>query len=355
MRQPPSAVPRLALAGSGASPTSPRAGRSASRSSCSSRRLCRCRRSCRAAGRRRSSTSRTTSTSGLGEVEPHYWVESVILGVLLLAVLHGAALDEAARGRGRPASRRRPRRWWRRSSRRGSRTRRACSSFSPASAVRCARHPRKRGRGPPVRVRRAARGAAGGELVVLEGSGHLPHARDPSRSISCSATLSSRFRGRRAGCAASRAASAPTSPPPSARARAARCRDRGRAAQAPISTSTGSRQHPVIAALEARGERIHPASAKSRERVDAHRERVGRARPPLLPGHPPDGRDPARELHGLPRPRPRGAVRPLDRRRGVGVRLLPAREPGAEARGVRGSPTSSAGCRWRTAATASRT
>ena len=94
-------------------------------------------------------------------------------------------------------------------------------------------------------------------------------------------------------------------------------------------------QHPVTAGPRGAG-RAHPSGERAPgERVDAHRERVGRARPALLPGDPPDGRDPARELHGLPRPRPRRAVRPLDRRRGLGARLLPAREPGAEAGRVR--------------------
>ena len=90
-------------------------------------------------------------------------------------------------------------------------------------------------------------------------------------------------------------------------------------------------QHPVTRG--ARGaRRAHPPGERApRERVAPHRERVGRARPALLPGDPPDGRDPARQLHGLPRPRPRGALRPLDRRRGLGARLLPAREPRAEA------------------------
>ena len=55
----------------------------------------------------------------------------------------------------------------------------------------------------------------------------------------------------------------------------------------------------------------------------------------VLPGAAPDGRDPGGELHGLPRPGPRRAVRPVGRRRGLGYRLLPAREPGAEAGPVR--------------------
>ena len=94
-------------------------------------------------------------------------------------------------------------------------------------------------------------------------------------------------------------------------------------------------QHPVTAVLEARGERIHPASAQLANESRHIESRVGRARPALLPGVAADGRDPARELHGLPRPRARRALRPLDRRRGVGARLLPAREPGAEARRLR--------------------
>ena len=91
-------------------------------------------------------------------------------------------------------------------------------------------------------------------------------------------------------------------------------------------------QHPVTRVLEAEGERVHPASALPGQRVRARRVRVGRARPALLPGLPPDGRDPRRQLHGLPRRRARRALRPLDRRRGLGRRLLPAREPGAQAR-----------------------
>src|SRR4029450_11201752 len=67
-------------------------------------------------------------------------------------------------------------------------------------------------------------------------------------------------------------------------------------------------QHPVTAVLEARGERIHPASTFPGERAGPYRERVRRARPALLPGDPANGRDPPRELHGLPRP---GARRPL--------------------------------------------
>ena len=64
-------------------------------------------------------------------------------------------------------------------------------------------------------------------------------------------------------------------------------------------------QHPVTAVLEARGERVHPASA-----LLANESRTSsRSRPSTtctLPGAAAHGRDPPRELHGLPR---RGARR----------------------------------------------
>ena len=93
-------------------------------------------------------------------------------------------------------------------------------------------------------------------------------------------------------------------------------------------------QHPVTAVLEARGERIHPASAllasESRHIESESAEHDLHA---------------SRRSGGWTRSCsptswssttcPRGRLRPVDRRRGVGARLLPAREPGAEARGVR--------------------
>ena len=192
-------------------------------------------------------------------------------------------------------------------------------------------------------VRPCASGArlaelANGALTVLDGSGHLPHARDPVKVN----LLLRDF-------VDARAAAAPLGArqvPPQARAlhlltdrarpRAARRGDRRRAAQAP------SRSRDRLAGAApghggARGARRADPSGQRlpRQRVAPHRERVGRARPALLPGDPADGRDPALQLHGLPRPRARGAVRPLDRRRGLGARLLPAREPGAEADALR--------------------
>ena len=63
------------------------------------------------------------------------------------------------------------------------------------------------------------------------------------------------------------------------------------------------------------------------ERERPRRVGVRRARPARVPGDPADGRDPGRQLHGLRRPGPRARLRPLDRRRGLGPRPLPAREP----------------------------
>ena len=178
----------------------------------------------------------------------------------------------------------------------------------------------------------------GGQLVVLEGSGHAPHIRDP---VKVNLLL--------------RDFVAP--PKPAARWRRGKARrKRALYISSPIGLGHAQRDAAIADELRklhpgpgdrlagaasghssARGaRRAHPSGERIPcERVDAHRERVGRARPALLPGHPSDGRDPARELHGLPRPRPRRGLRPLDRRRGLGARLLPAREPGAEARRVR--------------------
>ena len=94
-------------------------------------------------------------------------------------------------------------------------------------------------------------------------------------------------------------------------------------------------QDPVTRVLAGRG-RAHPSGQRAPgQRVPPHRVGVRRARPALLPGDPPDGRDPDQQLHGLPRRRARGPLRPLGRRRGLGARLLPAREPAREAGSLR--------------------
>ena len=94
-------------------------------------------------------------------------------------------------------------------------------------------------------------------------------------------------------------------------------------------------QHPVTAVLEARGERIHPASAflaneshhiesESAEH-DLHCFQAIRRMDEILLSNFMVFHDLVREEH----------VRPLDRRRGLGARLLPAREPRAEADALR--------------------
>ena len=65
-------------------------------------------------------------------------------------------------------------------------------------------------------------------------------------------------------------------------------------------------QHPVTAVLEgAASGSTRPARVLASESRTS--TRVRRARPARLPGDPADGRDPRRQLHGLPRSRPRGA------------------------------------------------
>ena len=179
---------------------------------------------------------------------------------------------------------------------------------------------------------------ANGALTVLEGSGHLPHARDPVKVNLLLRDFIS------------------PPPPPRSWVRGKSRRKRALYISSPIGLGHAQRDAAIADELRklhpdleidwlaqhpghrrARGARRArpPGERRACERVASHRVRVGRARSPLLPGDPADGRDPALELHGLPRPRPRRGVRPLDRGRGMGARLLPAREPRAEARGLR--------------------
>ena len=121
----------------------------------------------------------------------------------------------------------------------------------------------------------------------------------------CCATSSSRRRRRDVGCAARPGGSA-------------RSTSRRRSVSATHSATprsrTSYRLHPdaEIDWLAQRGDRCSRGARRARssgervalERVGPHGVGVGRARPPLLPGLAQDGRrDPARELHGLPRRR----------------------------------------------------
>ena len=193
-------------------------------------------------------------------------------------------------------------------------------------------------------TRRTSRGVAlaeptGGELVLLEGSGHGPHVRDPVKvNLLLRDFVAPPRPARRAGCAASRAASARSTSPrrsasatPSATPRSpTSC-----ASCIPTSRSTGSRSirsRPCSRRAASASIRRARSSRTSRSHIesesaehDLHCFQAIRRMDEIL----------LAQLHGLPRPRPRRALRPLDRRRGVGARLLPAREPGAEAGGLR--------------------
>ena len=94
-----------------------------------------------------------------------------------------------------------------------------------------------------------------------------------------------------------------------ARPRPSRRRDRAGAAEAPPRPRDRlARAAPGDGGARGRGRADPPGERAARERVGAHRVRVGRARPARLPGDPADGRDPRRELHALPRRRARGAA-----------------------------------------------
>ena len=130
----------------------------------------------------------------------------------------------------------------------------------------------------PSRRRRAATALAehtGGGLVLLEGSGHAPHVRDPVktnlllRDFACPPPPSPRWAARQ-GAAQARAVHLLSD---RARPRPARCGDRGRAAHA------ASRPRDRLARAEPRDEgargarRADPSGQRSpRERVGSHRE-----------------------------------------------------------------------------------
>ena len=121
-----------------------------------------------------------------------------------------------------------------------------------------------------------------------------------------------------------------------ARPRPARRGDRPRAAPpAPGPADRLARPGPGHPGARGRGRAHPPGQRSSGQRVPPHRVGVRRARPALLPRAAAHGRDPRRQLHALPRRRARRALRPLDRGRGLGARLLPAREPAREAGAVR--------------------
>ena len=183
----------------------------------------------------------------------------------------------------------------------------------------------------------------GGRLVLLEGAGHAPHARDPVKVNAVVAEFAGvGGTGSRPGAGPGhpdldpRPAPAQAGPVPvlAHRARPRPPRPGHRPRAAPPGPGPGdrlARPGPGHPGPGGRGRAHPPGQRLAGERVGPHRVRVGRARPARLPGHPEDGRDPGRQLHGLPRRRPRAALRPVGRGRGLGAGLLPAREPRGEA------------------------
>ena len=249
---------------------------------------------------------------GLGEVQPPLLAARLprLPRVLLRAGLHRAALDQADRGLRRLG----PRDDARDADRRTART--PTGAGDDARRERCARVALPGARDPrrPTTDRSAPRAGAalaeltGGRLVTLEGAGHAAARARPGQRQPAAARV------RRAAGAAAGAG---------ARGRRAR-RARALYISSPIGLGHARRdvaiadelrrlhpdleidwlaQHPVTA--RARGaRRAHPpGQRRAGQRVGAHRGESRRARPALLPGAAPHGRDPGRELHGLPRRR----------------------------------------------------
>ena len=267
-----------------------------------------------------------------------------VLRVLLRPDAVRTALDQAAGGHPRvdrrhdragaargPGRRQVPRRTWR--------TRRRCCARStqPVLVIRGTED-----RCQPLGRAEKLAAWTGGELLELEGSGHLPMARDPitvnraikgfvDRVTGAPAPARPR-RGRHEASAAGALPllahrARPRAPRPGHRRRDARAAARPRG---PVADPVAGGGVPR-AARRGRAPGLAPAG----ERVRALRVGVGRARPARVPGRAPDGRGAGQQLHGVRRPGGAGGVRRLAGRRGLGPRPLPAREPRAQAGAVR--------------------
>ena len=115
------------------------------------------------------------------------------------------------------------------------------------------------------------------------------------------------------------------------RSRPTRCRHRPRAHAA--ASGSGDRlagPTPGDHRVGGREAADPPGQPLAGQRVRPHRVRGQWTRPALLPDAAPDGRDPPGQLHGLPRGGRGAQLRRDHRRRGVGRRLLLAREPRAQ-------------------------
>ncbi len=251
---------------------------------------------------------------GLGEVQPPLLAPRLprLPRVLLLADVHASRTRRSrSRTASAGASRRRRRRWSRRTRDGGSGRRRT----HPRTCAHASRCPVLVIQGTEDAITGASRGialaeATGGQLVLLEGSGTARTSATRSRST-CSCATSSRPRGR-----ASRWT------------RGGSRRKRALYISSPIGLGHAQRdvaiadelrklhpdleidwlaQHPVTAVLRrAASGSTRPARCSRTSRATSRASRPSTTC--TLPGDPPDGRDPARELHGLPRSRPRRAT-----------------------------------------------
>ncbi len=316
---------------------------------CSSRRPCRCPRLCRALRPSRSSPTAHEAYSGWQKWNSHYWLENYedFLEFFFSQVFtepHSTKQREDAIG------------WALETDPETLVATQLAPRFPDEASVReltgprplpDPRDPRTRRRRPPARLRRRARRADRRRARDPRGLGSQPPGSRPREGQPAAARFRRAHAAGRQGMGSSH------------RTGWSRGRSRRKRAlyiSSPIGLGHAQRdvaiaeelrklhpdleidwlaQNPVTQGARGRGRADPSGQRASRQRVAPHRVGVGRARPALLPGLAADGRDPGRQLHGLPRPRRGGAVRPLDRRRGVGARLLPAREPGAEARGIR--------------------
>ena len=190
---------------------------------------------------------------------------------------------------------------------------------------------------PPADGRALARWT-GGELLTLEGSGHCPQARVPVPVNVALREFAELAAGR---------------PPRDPTVHRSDGRSRALYVSSPIGLGHARRdvaiaselralvpdlevdwlaQNPVTRMLEAEGERVHPASAQLANESahiesesaehDLHCFQAWRRMDEILVAN-------FMVFHDLVRER---ALRPLDRRRGLGARLLPARAPAREAR-----------------------
>ena len=299
---------------------------------------------------------RSAPRRGWAKYNRHYWLEGGyddFVAVLLRPDVQRAALDQADRGRRRLGARDRPRRPWSTappggSARRG-RVHRHWGRCCAPCPVPGARRPRHARTGLRARRRSGVRLAElpGGSLVVLDGAGHGPPSRDPvvvnrePRPV------------RRAGGGRTRHPERPAAlDAGAARGRSGRCTSRRRSA-------SGHARRDVAIADELRSRPPRPAGRLARP-APGDRGARGRAasgstrRPAWLANESAHVEDEAGEhdLHAFQAIRrmdeilvnnfmvfddvvERRALRPRDRRRGVGRRLLPAREPRAQALRVR--------------------